>query len=204
MPVANPFEGKTSFEEQTFEGLALEREDLGGREFYGCTFRNSKLAETRWLRTRLEECTFEGCDLSGADFTMLSLREVTFLSCRLMGIDFSKVGQFPNVSFEDCNLRYVSMVSIPLRKTTFRRCAIKEASFFEADLVEAKFEECQFAETRFESCDLRKAKFPNAQDLFLDPARNRLKDTHVPLETAILLARSFGMRVLGFSDSRDD
>ncbi len=34
---------------------------------------------------------------------------------------------------------------------------------------------------------------------FLDPANNRLKGTHVPVETAVLLAQSLGMRVSGFT-----
>jgi fluoroquinolone resistance protein len=195
----NPFEGKDSFEGEVFEGLDLERADLGNREFYRCVFRTSKLGETRWQRTRLDECVFEGCDLTRADPMNLSLRDVTFRGCKLMGIDFSKVAGHPHVSFEDCNLRYVSMVSLALRKTRFKKCAITEANFFEVDLAEARFEDCQFTGTRFDECDLRKARFPKAKDLFLDPARNRVKDAQIPLETAILIATSLGMRVLGFT-----
>jgi uncharacterized protein YjbI with pentapeptide repeats len=200
----NPFAGKDWFEREVFDGLSLERADLGNREFYRCTFRNSKLQETRWARSRLEECVFEACDLTRADPTMLSLRDVAFRSCKLMGIDFSNIGQHPHVSFEDCNLRYVSVVSVGLRKTSFKRCAINEANFFESDLADAEFDDCHFAETRFDACDLRRARFRSARDLFIDPARNRVKGTQIPLETAILLATSFGMRVLGFTAPTGD
>lgn len=199
----NPFESEMSFEGETFNGLTLEGFDLSKRDLQRCTFKNSKLAETRWSGTRLEDCVFDGCDLTRADFTGLVLRDVTFRSCKLMGIDFSNVGRFPHVAFEDCDLRYVSMVSIALRKTRFDRCNVDEASFVEADLAESKFERCRFAGTRFEACDLRRARFREARDLFLDPARNRLKETQVPLQTAILLATSLGMRVLGFTGPSD-
>lgn len=200
----NPFENRDWFEREVFDGLSLDKFDLGNRELHKCVFRNCKLAETRWSRTRLDECVFEGCDLTRADPTTLSLRDVAFKSCKLMGIDFSNVGSHPHVSFEDCNLRYVSFVSVGLRKTRFKRCIVTEGNFFETDLAEASFDDCQLADTRFEGCDLRKARFRAAQGLFIDPSRNRLKDTRVPLETAVLLATSLGMRVLGFTAPAED
>jgi len=197
--MVNPFAHKNSFDSENFDGLSLDGVDLSDREFYKCVFRNSKLSETRWLRSRLDECLFDGCDLTRADPRMLSLRDVTFKSCKLMGIDFTHIAKYPNMSFDQCNLHYVSLVSIPLRKARFEQCAILDANFFEVDLTDAKFDDCQFAGTRFERCDLRRVRFRRAQDLFLDPARNLVKGAEVPLETAILLATSYGMRVSGFS-----
>ena len=66
--------------------------------------------------------------------------------------------------------------------------------------MESVFEECQFDGTRFEECDLRRTRFPHAKDLFVDPAKNNVKGMQVPLETAIHLAASFGMRVIGFDE----
>lgn len=202
--MTNPFEGKDSFEDEVFEGLTLEHADLSDREFDRCTFRNSKLGHTRWLRSRLDECVLEGCDLVRADVKMLALRGVTFKSCRLMGVDFADIAKFPDVSFHECNLHYASFASIALRKAVFDKCSFTEANFFEADLTEAKLDDCQFTGARFEACDLRKARFLRAQDLFIDPAKNRVAGAKVPLETAVLLATSFGMRVLDFQSDRDD
>jgi len=202
--MTNPFADRSSFEDETFEGLNLEGADLSGREFYRCVFRNSKLGQSSWLRSRLEDCTFEGCDLVRIVPKMLALRDVAFKSCRLMGVDFAEIAQYPIVSFEDCNLKYVSFVSVPLRKVSFKGCSLTEASFFEVDLTDATFEGCQLAGARFEACDLGRARFHGAQDLFLDPAKNRVKGAEIPLETAILLATSFGMRVLGFGKPKGD
>ncbi|XXX54433.1 pentapeptide repeat-containing protein [Sorangium sp. So ce124] len=196
----NPFEGKDSFDGETFDGLTLERADLSDRDFCGCVFRRSKLGESRWTRVRLENCVFESCDLTKADLTMLSLRGVAFNSCKLMGVDWTNIAKFPDVSFEDCDLRYVIMDSLALRKTRFERCAITESVFAATDLAGAVFEECRFAGTRFEDCDLRNAQFPRSQDLFIDPAKNNVKGARIPLEAAILLAASFGMHVLGFTE----
>lgn len=118
--------------------------------------------------------------------------------------DFAELAQYPVVSFEDCNLKYVSFASAPLRKAAFKGCSLVEANFFEVDLTEASFENCQLAGARFESCDLRRARFHGAQDLFVDPAKNRVKDAEIPLETAILIATSFGMRVHGYSKPPHD
>ena len=203
VPRMKDFASETVFEGETFDGLKVEGADLSKREFHQCAFKNSKLAETRWSGARLEDCVFERCDLTRANFSGLTLRDVTFRSCKLMGIDFSTVGRFPHVAFEHCDLRYVSMVDIALRKTRFEHCTVNEANFFEADLAESRFDECQFSETRFDGCDLRRARFRAARDLFIDPARNKVKDTHVPLETAIALATSLGMRVLGFTGASD-
>ncbi|MDI1435825.1 pentapeptide repeat-containing protein [Polyangium sorediatum] len=200
----NPFEGKSSFDSETFDKLTLERADLRDREFSYCTFRRCKLGESRWTRARLEGCVFEECDLSRADPTMLSLRGVTFTSCKLIGINWTKIAKFPDVSFEDCDLRYTVMDSLALRKTRFTRCAITESVFASMDFTDAVFEECRFAGTRFDGCDLRNARFPRSSDLFVDPAKNKVKGARVPLDTAILLATSFGMRVLGFDESKDE
>jgi uncharacterized protein YjbI with pentapeptide repeats len=148
---------------------------------------------------------FEGCDLARMVPTQLALRDVSFKACRLMGVDFADVAQFPIVSFEDCNLKYASFASLPLKKVSFKRCSLIEATFLEVGLSDARFEDCQLAGARFDGCDLRRARFNGAQELFIDPAKNKLKDAQVPLETAVLIASSLGLKVLGFSGrERDD
>lgn len=46
-----------------------------------------------------------------------------------MGIDFTEVSPNPEVTFEDCVLRYASFVGLSLRKTAFLRCSALEANF---------------------------------------------------------------------------
>jgi fluoroquinolone resistance protein len=184
-----------SFDDETFVGLDLAGADLGDKLFTGCTFRNVKLAESRWGRARLEDCVLEGCDLTRLAPAELALRGAQFNRCKMMGIDWTGVGEYPDVGFADCNLDYCSFSSLRLRKTTFVRCTLSEASFVDADLTEARFDSCRFSGARFERCDLRKASFGGAQELLLDPATNQVRGASIPVETALVLAVSFGFKV---------
>jgi fluoroquinolone resistance protein len=186
---------RDSFDEELFHDADLKATALCNKEFYRCTFRNVNLSETRWDGTRFEECKFEDCDASRMQPARLSLRGVEFSDCKLMGIDWTQVASNPDVSFTRCNLRYSSFVEIALRKTKFDRCALLEANFIQVDLVEALFEQCEFAGCRFERCDLSRARFPGCVDLLLHPADNRVKGARIPFESAVLLARAFGMHV---------
>jgi uncharacterized protein YjbI with pentapeptide repeats len=188
------------FEGETFDGLALESADLGGKDLRDCTFRRCKLGESTWKQSRLEDCVFDACDLTRLAPAGLALRGVELRASKLMGIDFSRVSTLPQVAFADCDLRYAAFVGLALRKTPFLRCTIVEANFVDCDLAEATFTESMLTGTRFQGCELRAADFTGARDLFLDPQRNKLKNTIVPLEAAVLLARSYGMNVLGFGD----
>ncbi len=193
---ADPLRAGDSFDDQTFEALDLAGADLGGKVFANCTFRNCRLGESRWEGARLEDCAFDGCDLTGLLPAGLALRGVAFRHCKMMGVDFTNVGAFPDFTFADCNLSYCSFVSLRARKIPFVRCVLVEASFVEADLTEARFEECQLAGAKFERCDLRKASFAGSHDLLLDPAANQLRGASIPTAAALLLARSFGLKVI--------
>ncbi len=173
-----------SFDDETFAGFDLARADLSGKAFTGCTFRNVKLPESRWARARLEDCLLEACDLTRLAPAEMALRGAQFNRCKMMGIDWSGVGEYPDLSFADCNLDYCSFTSLRLRKTPFVRCSLVEASFVDADLTEARFDGCRLTGARFARCDLRKASFAGAQDSVarpghqpgpgrVDPARGR-------------------------------
>ena len=194
-PTADDLRDGDSFEDETFAGLDLTGADLSEKELVRCTFRNVKLPESRWRRARLEDCTFDGCDLGRFDPAALILREVAFTGSKLMGVDWTELGQFPVMTFTDCNLRYCSFVGLVARKIPFVRCALTEATFLKADLMQARFEDCDLAGTRFESCDLRGADFAGSRQLVLEPAGNRVQGAKVPLEAAIALAASFGLKV---------
>lgn len=194
-PTTDELRDGEAFEQATFSALDLGGADLGEKEFVRCTFRDVKLAESRWRRVRLEDCVFEGCDLGRFDPAELLLREVAFKGCKMMGVDWTALGRFPVMTFTDCNLRYCSFMGLVARKIPFVRCALVEATFVKADLAEARFEDCDLAGTRFESCDLRNATFAGSRELVLDPAGNRVQGARIPLEAAIALAASFGLKV---------
>ena len=186
-----------AFESETFTGLDLQRRALTGKEFYRCVFENCLLQESTWKSTRLESCVFRGCDLSRAKLPQTALRGVKFEGSKLMGVDWSAVSTHPELSFTECNLRYASFSRINLRKTAFTRCAVREANFIDADLTDADFTGTELTGSTFQGCTLANTDFRGATGLFFEPARNKVKKTRVPVETAVLLAQSFGLLVDG-------
>jgi uncharacterized protein YjbI with pentapeptide repeats len=185
-----------SFEAQVFTQVDVPAAVLDGKEFYRCTFRGAKLQQSRWSRSLLEDCSFDTCDLSGALLNQLALRKVEFRQCKLIGIDWSKLGNYPEVSFVECNLRYAAFGDLELAKTHFERCAMQECSFIRTKLGHAVFEACELADARFDGCDLRAASFTQSQGVLVDPTKNKVQGMKMPLTSAILLAASFGIKIV--------
>jgi uncharacterized protein YjbI with pentapeptide repeats len=187
---------RQSFQDRRFEGGDLTGADLGGKDFTACTFHGVRLPQTRWREARLEDCRFEACDLSRMAPDALGARGVVFAGCKLMGVDWSNLGAYPALSFEGCDLRYASFVGLRLRKVSFTGCNLQEAQFVETELAEAVFADCRLDGARFERCDLRKAGFAGSTGLTLLPEGNQLRGARVPVDAAIRLAESFGLKVL--------
>ena len=197
MPDATRLLGGDLFEDEVLEGGDLTGADLSGKELVRCTLKHAKLAQSQWRGAKLEECAFESCDLSRMSPAKLLARGVTFSDCKLMGVEWAELGTFPDLVFRGCDLRYASFVSLVLRKLAFERCDLREAQLIEVELVEATFDGCKLGGARFERCDLRKASFAGAVDLALEPAQgNKLAGARVPVETAVRLAESFGLKVV--------
>ena len=188
------------FEDQVLEGIEASELDLSGKDFVRCTFRKVKLPESLWKGAHLEDCTFEDCDLTRMHPASLALSGVDFRGCKLLGVDWAGVGRNPQVTFEDCDLRYASFVALGLRRTPFLRCKAREANFIDTDLTEADFEGSDLTGCVFNRATLAKTRLAGAQGVFLDPARNRVRDAQVSVECAVLLALSFGLQVEGYED----
>lgn len=187
-----------SFQGEVFANLDLQQADLSGKEFYGCTFRQVKLQESRWKQARLEDCSFEDCDLTRMNPAQMRALGVTFRQSKLMGIDWSDLSKNPLVGFEDCDLRYSSFVGTNLSKCVFRACKATEANFIQCDLTSADFSGTDLTGANFEDSDLTKANFATADGAFVNPAKNRVKGTLIPVDSAVLLATFLGMRVAGY------
>lgn len=188
------------FENETFTSLDLQNADLADKEFYRCTFENCQLQESRWKDTTLEACIVRGCNVTRAQLGRAALRDVRFESCKLMGIDWSNIGSNPEFSFADSGLSYCSFVGLSLRKMEFVRCVAREVNFFDLDLTDSDFTGTDLAGSTFRGCTLTRTDFSGTQGAFLDPAHNRMKDTRVPLESVVHLAKTLGMLVTGYHD----
>ncbi len=189
----------SSFEEELFDRLQLPA-ILADKEFTNCRFRGLKAEASIWRGVRLEDCAFEDCDLTRAQFPHTRFYGVSFRGCKLMGIDWSPIASNPTLSFETCDLRYASFVKVNLRKALFRGCKANEASFIECQLSESDFSETDLTGANFEASDLGKANLTGAKGAFLAPGKNRVKDTRISVETAVLMALAQGMKVAGYAD----
>ncbi len=199
---AQRIQTEAAFEDETFSDLNLQAADLRGKEFYRCTFSNCTLQESHWGRARLEACVFTGCDLTRAKFADTSLREVRFEGSKLMGIDWTDVGTFPEVTFEGSNLRYCTFAGLSLRKTSFLNCTALEMNFIDTDLSESDFSGSDISGSNFRGCTLTKTDFGGAQGVFIDPTRNRVKATRIPVDAAVNYAQTLGLVVAGHGDAR--
>jgi fluoroquinolone resistance protein len=193
---------EASFDEETFDRVQIQS-PLCDKELTSCTFRWLRAEASMWKDVRLEECVFEDCDLTRAQFPRTRFLGVTFRRCKLMGVDWSSIAPNPSLSFDGCDLRYSSFVKMNLRKTVFRGCKASEANFIDCQLGEADFGETDLTGANFEASDLSKANLADAKGAFLAPGKNRVKDARISVETAVFMAMSQGMKVVGYSDARE-
>lgn len=188
------------FEEELFADLDLQRADLSGKDFYRCTFQRVDLRETQWKRSRLEDCVFDECDLTHMRSGELRAHGMKLRGCKVMGVEWTPASLDPQLSFEDCNLRYSTFVKVHLRGAPFVRCNLADTSFLEVDLTDADFSESDLTGAIFEGATLLCANLMTARGAFIDPAKNKVKDVRLGVESAVLLAASFGMRVAGYHE----
>lgn len=184
-----------SFDGDRFKALDLSEKNLTGKDMVNCTFSGLKLQGSQWGNSRLEDCVFEDCDLTRINPAKLRLRGVEFRRCKLLGVDWSDLGERPEVSFLECNMGYCLFLSVSIPNTRFIQCALTEAAFEESDLSASEFSACKLMGAKFERCDLERVSFLGSTDLMLNPAANRVRGAQIPIEAAIAIATSFGLRV---------
>jgi len=197
MITAEALRSGEAFEDAVIDGLDLQGFDFSGKELVNCTFRNANLQLSRWAEARLEACVFEGCDLSRMIVAEMKAHGVCFKRCKATGIEWTRLSLSPELAFEDSNLRYSSFVNVNLREVPFLRCQALEASFIDVDLTGADFSGSDLTASTFEGATLARADFTTAKGAFFDPAKNKVKGVLVGVESAVLLAVSFGMKVDG-------
>lgn len=184
-----------SFEDQTFSNLALSSRALEGKEFFHCRFEHCVGQESQWRDCLLEDVEFRSCDLTRASWKQVGLRGVRFVGSKLMGIFWSSVSPLPEVSFDECNLRYATFERLNLRKTPFLKSLVREANLLECDLSDADFSGSDLSGSTIRGCTLARADFCSATNVFIDPAQNKVKDAHIATEAAVSVAEQLGFVV---------
>lgn len=194
----------SAFEDRTFTGLEMQEAELAGKEFTGCTFVGCKAQDSRWSGCRLEDCVFERCDLTQARVAGMVAGKLQFRGCKLMGVEWTELGRLASLGFYECTLQFASFLRLNLCRAQFIDCTIGEANFFEVDLGEADFRGSSLTGSVFRGCKLRKTDFSAATGVFVDPGANEAREAIVPVESAVLLAMHFGLRVAGHASAKSE
>lgn len=160
------------FESKVFEGLTeLERGEYERCSFMGCDFSESNIAGIKFI-----DCTFERCNLSMAKCDGVAFQDVAFKDSKMLGLRFDTLSAFGlSVAFDSCQLNHSSFFRLKLRKTKFKNCQMEGVDFGEADLTEAVFDNCNLIQAIFDNTNLEKTDFRTAQNISMDPERNKLK-----------------------------
>ena len=187
-----------SFEDRTFEDLALTGGSLGRKEFVGCMFVRCQLGGAELDGCHFERCRFKSCDLGVASIADARLIETRFEDCRLGGIDWMTARSLVfSVGFERCDLTHASFVGVDLTDTQFIDCRAIDVAFMDSNLTGCCFDGTTLKDSRFETADFTRADMSGATDLDVEPSTNRFKDTKVSLDAGLAILRKLGVVVGG-------
>lgn len=169
-------ETETYHQNKTFSAINYAEQELIGREFDKCNFKQVDFSNCKIQNCIFSDCVLEDCNLSLAQLTKTGLSSVQFKNCKLLGVDFTKVRDFSfAVSFDNCILDYASFSRKKLRNTLFKKCRLQEASFQESDLTGSIFADCDLSRTSFSNTILYETDFTSAYNFSIDPDQNKMK-----------------------------
>ncbi len=167
---------ETYHQNKTFSAIDFAGEELLGREFEQCVFRQVDFSNCKIQNCIFSDCVLEDCNLSLAQLANTGLSGVKFKNCKLLGLDFNKVRNFSfSVTFDNCILDYTSFIGKKLRNTLFKKCRMLEANFEESDLTGSVFADCDLTRTLFNNTILNEVDFTSAYNFSIDPENNKMK-----------------------------
>lgn len=156
------------WEDLSFTGLVVAPE--GAVEFaevHGCTFTDTRLADTRWYRASTADTTFNGCDLANARFDESGFQRTTFNGCRLTGVHLSGC-TLENVRFTDCVLDLSTWRFARLKRVVLDGCALVGSDWTAVTATDALLENCdltegQFSQAKVKDLHLRRCRLDGLQ-----------------------------------------
>ena len=157
---------------QVFDGInTLQR-----GEYEKCSFKNCDFSNQDFSGFKLIDCTFDSCNLSMIKLDSAAFQDVLFRDSKMLGLRFDTASGFGfSVYFDGCQLNHSSFFRLKLRKTKFKNCQMEGVDFGESDLTDAVFDNSNLLQAIFDNSILEKADFRTAQNISLDPERNKLK-----------------------------
>lgn len=163
-PPADALVDDVVWEDLAFAGLAVTQDDgVEFAEVHGCTFNDTRLADTRWYRASTADTTFSGCDLANAHFDESGFQRTTFTGCRLTGLRLSGC-TLENVRFTDCVLDLSTWRFARLKRVVLDGCALigsdwtavtaADVLLSGCDLTEGQFSQAKIKELHLQRCRL--------------------------------------------------
>ncbi len=167
---------QTSISDQNIDNQFFTDKKLPAREYDNCTFIKCDFSKADMSVVTFLECRFEYCNFGPTMMKETSFQEVFFLECKMLGVDFSACNDFMfSVTFDSCNLDFVSFFSFKLKNTVFTNCSLKETDFTETELTGSVFDTCDLFKAVFENSILEKVDFRTAKNFTINPESNRMK-----------------------------
>lgn len=188
-------DAQTEYEDQAFEGLILQKEEVRAQEFYGCVFTGCSFLETAFIGCRFVDCEFRECDLSLCRVADCSFSNTRFQGSQVIGVNWTeaswpKRGLLSSIEFTDCAISHSTFIGLSLRGVNITGCVARDVDFAEVDLSQANCRHTDFSDSRFLHTDLTEADFTGASNYAIDANLNVLKRTKFLLPEAISLLYS--------------
>ena len=194
MVEGSPFERRSEFFDEAFDGIECRECHLDGKEFNGCTFVGVQLAGSTLSMCKFVDCTFRRCDLSNILVKGCTWKDVTFEDSKLLGVNWTAGKVVTHLTFRRSTLNFSNFSGLDLRNSVVAECVAREVELGHTNLSEADCRKTDFSGARFSQTNLSKCDFREAVNYAIRPDDNMIKKTRfsMPEATALL----YGMDII--------
>lgn len=190
-PMDLPFIADKTYSKQDYRTTELPK-----AEYDSCTFINCNFSESYLSTLSFTECTFKDCNLSSVKIKGATFNDVQFLHCKILGVNFNDCNNFLfSFNAQHCIMSYSSFFSKNLNKTIFKNCILEKVDFSHTNLSQAKFIQTDLKYAIFENSNLEKADFTSAQNFYINPSKNNLKNAKFSKEGALSLLKDYQITI---------
>ena len=186
-----PFISDKTFKSENYTTNQLQKAEYDNCTFVDCDFSESYISNISFL-----ECEFIDCNFSMVKAKGAILKDVVFNNCKLLGFPFHDCNPFMiSMTFIKTQLNLSSFFNLKLKNTTFDDCKLKQTDFTNSDLNGSKFINCDLDQTIFDHSILEKVDFTSAQNLSIDPEKNKIKNAKFSKENALGLLNHYQIKI---------
>jgi len=191
----SPISNLDELEHQTFKNNSLCDQNIIGRRFISCTFKDCDFTKAKLDASRFLDCEFKNCNLSNTSIDGCSFKEARFFYCKIIGADFCSCDQLLfSVSFRKCLISLCNFSGLKMPGTLFFGSMIEDCDFVGSDLSGADFNSCVLTRSIFHNTDLKRADFRLAKNFVIDPANNQLRGARFSVPEVLTLLDVYGIK----------